>query len=233
MVRIFDKKLFIMMLTIMVGTILITFFVANILNNLEMLKVEEAHMEEITTITSKNENFTSRFIDSTVLLDKARENRANGDFNFDLALLWYTSSLSEKNESSMDSYKIRGIDNCTDALPNYYNSHNNFLEANKYFEETKSYTDFYKYVEIVDLYLDLTESGSKLTLLRYNATNFLKQLTENLTFNAETKNVTYLQNVTMLLEDFDEMLEEYGKELAKFDETKEEIDEYEMFDEIR
>lgn len=233
MVRIFDRNILIMMLAIMVGAALVTFFVANIINDLEMTRVEEEHVTEITTINSKNENFTSRFIDSTVLLDQAREDRAVGDYNFDLALLWYTSALSEKDNSTMELYKSRGIDNCTNAMPNYFNSYNNFIEANKYFDDTRSYTDYYKYLQIIDLYKDLTESGSKLTLLRCDACNYLKQLTENLTFNIASGNVTYLENVTMLLDMFEETLDSYGQELGNFEEINEEIDEYEMFDEIR
>jgi len=118
-------------------------------------------------------------------------------------------------------------------MPNYYNSHNNFGEAKGYFNDTKFYTDYEKYLTILDLYVRLTDSGARLTMLRYNASLYLMYLIENLTFDAETNKVTYLLNVTGLLFLFDQTLEAYGSELQEYEECKDEIDEYEFFEEER
>jgi len=58
-------------------------------------------------------------------------------------------------------------------------------------------------------------------------------LTENLTFNPGTNNVTYLMNVSNLTMLFNGAMFAYGEVLEEFEEIQEEIDEYEFFDEIR
>jgi len=229
MAREFDRNLFVMLLAIMIGVIIITYFVADIVNRSKI----DILTEEITTIKGQSENFTSLFLKSNVVLDQAREDRAFGNYNFDLAFLWYNSALSEKNSLLMDLYKARGINNCTNAMPNYYNSHLNFEEAKMYYNITKSYTEVEKYLTILDLYIHLTESGLKLTMLRYNISIHLKHLTENLTFDAEKNSVIYLENVTELLFLIEEALAEYEDELEIYDGYQDEIDEYEFFDENR
>jgi len=230
MVRIFNKNMFVMLLSIMIGVIIITYFFADIKARSEE---EEKYNIEIGNIQQKNFNFTSYFIKSSVILDKARENRAFGNYHFDLGLIWYQSALSAKNSSIMDLYKFRGIDNCTNGMPYFYNSHLNFKEANKFFLETKLLTNNIKYIEILNIYENLTNSGSNLTMLRYQADQYLKYLLENLTFNEEANNVTYLTNVTELLELFDGAIKDYEEEKKEYEEHKDEIDEYEFFDEQR
>ena len=119
MVRLFDRNMFIMLLAIMIGAIIITYFIADIQNRsrIETLTIE--HTAEIETIEGKNINFTNRFLKSSVLLDGAREDRAFGDYHFDLAFLWYNSALLEKNNGTMELYKTRCIENCTSAMPKY------------------------------------------------------------------------------------------------------------------
>jgi len=233
MVRLFDRNMFIMLLAIMIGVIIITFFVADIVNRSTLDELQNVHEVEIKDIQSKNENFTSSFIKSTVILDQAREDRAFGSYHFDLAFLWYQSALVEKNSSNFELYKIRGIDNCTNAMPKYQNAHDNFDQAKTYFNDTKSYTTFSKYLEVLDIYVDLTGSGSRLMLLRYNASNYLKILTENLILDVENNTVVYMENVTDILELFNETLILIEEETEIYEEHKEEIDEYEFFDEIR
>jgi len=232
MVRLFDKNMFIMLLSIMIGVVIITFFVADINARSEE---QEKHSIEIGTIEQKNINFTSNFMKSNVLLDQAREDRSFGNYHFDLGLLWYQSALAEKNETTMDTYKLRGIDNCTRTKPYFLNSHLNFGEAQNFFIETKTLTTYPNYLEILDKYIDLTESGATLTLLRYNASIYLQYLTENLTFDPISNNVTYLEleNISDLIGLLDDLLSEYEEELKEYEEIKEEIDEYEFFDEIR
>ena len=118
-------------------------------------------------------------------------------------------------------------------LENYLNSYYNFLESKDYFNDTKAFVSYAKYISLLDLYVNLTDAGSRLTLLRYNASKFLIYLTENLTFNPGTNNVTYLTNISELMMLFDATMFAYGEVLGEFEEYQEEIDEYEFFDEIR
>ena len=230
MAKIFDRNIFIMLLSIMIGVIIITYFLADIKARSEE---EEKYTVEIGNIQQKNFNFTSYFIKSSVILDKARENRAYGNYHFDLGLIWYQSALSVKNNSTMNLYKNRGIDNCTNAMPNFYNSYLNFGEANEFFIETKTLTDNEKYIEILDIYVKLTNSGSNLTMLRYKASQYLKYLIENLTFDEEANNVTYSENVSELLDMFNGAIKDYQEEKGEYDDYEDEIDEYEFFDEKR
>ena len=235
MAREFNKNMFIMLLAIMIGAVVITYFVADIINLSKIDVIKEEHDFEIKGIESRNENFTSRFIKSTVLLDNAREDRAFGNYHFDLAFLWYQSALSETNITLFDSYKSRGIDNCTNAMPKYDYSHKNFNEAKEYFIVTKSNTTNPKYIEIIDLYISLTKSGSKLTMLRYNASKYLKYLIENLTLELinDTLVVGYMGNMTDILFLFNQSVEGYQDELDIYEEYQDDIDGYEFFEEIR
>jgi hypothetical protein len=231
MVREFNRNMFIMLLAIMIGVIVITFFIGDIVNRSKVETLTTQYEAEITTVKDKSENFTSSFIRSTVVLDQAREDRALGNYHFDLAFLWYSSALEEKNSSQFELYKVRGIDNCTNSMPNYYYSQLNFLEAKVYFNDTKFYTDVEKYHNILDLYIELTGSGSKLTMLRYNASKYLMYLIENLTFVED--GVMFLGNVTELLALLEGTMGDYEGELGEYEELQDEIDEYEFFEEIR
>ena len=230
MVKAFDKNIFTMLLAIMVGTIIITYFVADIKARSEE---EEKYSTRIDTIEKENILFTNNFMKSSVLLDQAREDRAYANYHFDLALLWYQSSFTVKNSSIMELYKSRGLDNCTSAMPIYNLSQLNFEEAKKYFTITKSLTDYTKYINIVDVYIKLTASGSELTILRYDACKYLKYLTENLTFDSDTNNIIFLENVTEIMDMFNMTMVAYGGVLETYNEYQDEIDEYEFFDEIR
>ena len=80
---------------------------------------------------------------------------------------------------------------------------------------------------------DLTGSGSRLMMLRYNASEYLKYLTENLIMDVENVTVSYMENVTDILELFNETLILIEEETETYEEYQDEIDEYEFFDEIR
>ena len=229
----FTRNMFVMLLSIMIGVIIITYFIGDIINRSKIDTLNAEHEEEIVTLKGQNENFTSHFLKSSGVLDQAREDRAFGNYHFDLGLLWYQSALSQKNITLLDLYKIRAIDNCTNAFPNYINSYYNFLESKDYFNETKAFITYTKYLNLLDLYINLTDAGSRLTMLRYDATKYLMYLTENLTFNPETNNVTYLMNVTDLMMLFNGAMFGYNEVLEEFEDYQEEIDEYEFFDEIR
>ena len=230
--REFTRNMFVMLLAILVGVVIITYFVADIVNRSKIETLTTHYEGEITTVKGKSENFTSHFLKSSVVLDQAREDRAFGNYHFDLGFLWYRSALAEKNSSLMDLYKLRGIDNCTNAMPYYYNSHLNFEEAQGYFDDTKSCADE-EYLNMLDLYVNLTGLGSQLTMLRYNASRYLMYLTENLTFDAGTNSVEYLVNVSGLLGLFDAAMAAYGGMAQEYEEIQDEIDEYEFFEEER
>jgi hypothetical protein len=232
MAREFNKNIFIMLLSIMIGVIIITYFVADIVNRSKLDTLTTYYQGEITTVKGKSENFTSSFIKSSVILDSAREDRAFGNYHFDLGFLWYQSVLYEANESEFVIYKQRGIDNCTNAMPSYHYSFLNFIEAKIYFNNTKSFTELDKYLDILNLYIELTASGSRLTMLRYNASKYLLYLLENLTFDEE-KGVIFEQNVSDLLKLFDKAIDDYNDELEVYEDAQDEIDEYEFFDEKR
>jgi len=233
MVRLFDRNMFIMMLAIMLGVIVITFFIADILKNSELKQIETKHDSQIKNLQIKNENFTSRFIRSNVILDQARENRATGNYHFDLGLIWYQSALSEKNYTYFESYKIRGVNNCTEAMPEFNKSYNNFLESQKYFIQTKLNTTNPKYIEVVDLYINLTNIGANLTKNQNKASQYLKILTENLIFNKQNNSVGYMKNLTEEIGLFEDLIELIDEIEEDFKDEKEKIDEYEFFDEIR
>ena len=222
-----------MLLAIMIGTVIITYFIADLVNHSRLETITTEYKTEITTMSSKSENFTSYFIKSSVLLDQAREDLAFGNYHFDLAFLWYNSALSEKNISNFELYKARGIDNCTNAFPYYINSNDNYRDAKSYFNETKYFTNYKLYLDILELYICLTDSGSNLSMLRYNATLYLMYLTENITYDIINNSVMYLENVTDLLMAFSSIVESYNNELNKYNQYQNAIDEYEFFDENR
>jgi len=233
MAKEFTKNMFVMLLAIMIGIIIITYFIGDIINRSKIDNLTEEHEEEIITLIGQNENFTSHFLKSTSVLDQAREDRAFGNYHFDLGLLWYQSALSQKNITLLELYKTRAIDNCTKALPNYLYSYYNFLESKNYFDQTKTFISYSKYLKILDTYINLTDAGSRLTMLRYNASKYLMYLTENLTFNPETNNVIYLMNVSNITMLFNMAMYEYGMVLEEFEEYQDIIDEYEFFEEAR
>ncbi|UCF50488.1 MAG: hypothetical protein JSU91_03120 [Thermoplasmatales archaeon] len=233
MAKEFTKNMFIMLLSIMIGVIIITYFIGDIIARSKIDTLTAEHKEEIVTIMGQSENFTSHFLKSSGVLDQAREDRAFGNYHFDLGLLWYQSALSQKNSTMMELYKLRGIDNCTKAFPNYLNSNLNFLDAKVYFNETKIFISYTKYLNLLDLYVNLTDAGSRLTMLRYDASKYLMYLTENLTYNPDSNNVTYLTNVTDLFMLFEGAMAAYGGVMQEFEEIQQVIDEYEFFEELR
>lgn len=230
MAREFTKNMFIMLVAIMLGVFVITYFAADIIRRSEV-ETLTTKIESITTekeiAEARNINFTNHFMKSSVLLDAAREDRAYGDYHFDLALLFYNTALSGKNSSTIESYQARTINNCTNAMEKYLISHENFISAKGFFNDTKAYTSYEKYREILDLYIGLTGSGAKLTMLRYNASKYLRYMAENLT------KIGGLTNISNLLNMFNQTMDLYEEESGVYDGYKEQIDEYEFFDEMR
>ena len=225
MVRVFDKNMLIMTTAVMVGVVVITYFVGDIVHQSQLTELNTEHVSELETIEERNINFTSSFLESSVLLDSAREDRAFGNYHFDLAHLFYTSTLSEDNMTSFEDYQGRCIENCTSAMPMYETSHKNFQMASSFFDSTKKFTDYENYVTLLSMYVNLTNSGARLTLLRYNASMYLKMLAENITF---VNGSAVLENVTALEELFNETMMMYGGEMGNYEQIQKEIDEYDI-----
>jgi len=234
MVRVFDRNMFIMLLSIMVGVIIITYFYADIQNRMRTEKLISKHTTEIKIIESKNINFTNGFIQSLGLLDLAREYRTDGNYNFDLAMMWYRSALSELNVDKLNDYRSKTINDCDSAIVNYTFSYDNFIEAKNRFNFTKGFVNYDVYLSILDLYVNLAESGSKLVSLRINASNYLKNIAENLTIKNNT--VSYMTNISGLLELFNKTILRYHAEEDIYSDIEDQIEkEYDIigFSEIR
>ena len=120
----------------MVGFILITYMVADVMrrSQIEMLTVE--HETQIYSITTMNENFTDHFLQGSIKLDSAREIREVGNYYFDFALFWYTNAVKNMTENFIH----RCIQNCTNAIENYMNSYKKFGESKPYFVEAETFT---------------------------------------------------------------------------------------------
>ena len=225
MARLFDRNMFIILMAIMIGFITITYFVADIVNQSKINTLTTAHVSEVEAIEKMNINFTSNFLESSVLLDSAREYRAFGNYHFELASIFFNSALSEKNISKMELYKNMTIDNCTEAMPKYNISNLNFKKASSFYDNTKKYTEYEGYLKLLDIYVNLTESGSRLTILRYNASKYLKYLAENITL---INGMVALDNVSDLMDLFNETLYMYANESDIYDILEEELDEYDI-----
>lgn len=226
MKKVFDRNIFIMMFSVMVGFIIVTYFVADIVHQSQIQELNTEHSLQIETLEENNINFTTSFLESSVLLDSAREDRAFGNYHFEIAHLFYTSALSENEEETLNNYKNNSMKNSTAAMPKYLMSHYNFLEASKFFNITKSLTIYDNYIYLLTLYVNLTLSGAKLTILRYNASRYLKMLAENITY--VNGSAALNQNVTDLLLLFNETMAMYGAEVGSYEEYLEEIDEYDI-----
>ena len=218
--------MFIMMFAIMVGIVIVTYFIADIVYQTQIDEINTEHSSAIKTMEENNINFTSSFLESSVLLDSAREDRAFGNYHFDLAQLFYTSTLNERNESRMNLYKNSSIDNCTKALPNYLHSHENFLISANFFDNTKHFTAYDNYLRLLSMYVNLTETGAKVTLLRDNASIYLKRIVENITY--VNGSGSFGTNISDLLALFNSTMSMYGALVEEYEDIQEEIDEYDI-----
>jgi hypothetical protein len=219
-----------MLVSIMIGVILITFFVADIQRKSQVEQLENTiNLKEgqIVEIEGRSINFTNSFLKSSVLLDQAREDRAAGSLPFDLAMIDYNTALTLTNITKLEQYKIDILNNCNDANYNYTNSHMNFLTAKTKFNETKELTSYQNYLTLLDSYMKLCDSGTRLTLLRQNASTYLQYLTENMTIVNNT--IAYNENVSDLIEILNTTMIMYEQEAANYNEIfEEEIAEYDI-----
>lgn len=220
MARLFDKNMLIMFIAIMIGVVIITYFIADInrKSEIELLSIE--HTTEITDITSRHQNFTDNFLQGSLILDRAREQREISNYYFDFALFWYNTGLQQQNNTNLDYC----IENCTVAMEKYIISHDSFKQSKPYFQTALTFTNDSRYIEILGFYQQFSDSGMTITLLRYNASKYLKSMAENITLGNNITEIFELFNETMLL---------YDVALGGYLDFRNQIDLYLFFDPIR
>lgn len=215
MARVFDRNMFIMLLAVMLGAIIITFFVADIIRQSEFDVERKSYIQEIEDVTIKwnifenqSRNFTDNFFKSLSSLDFSREYRAEANSYFDFAAsIWFPQK----------EY-LKTIENCTSAMESYIFANENFLNTASFFNTTNQYTTEEKYSSIIDLYIRLSESGANISMIRYNASKYLRSLAENLSLYGEGA------NVSELLDLFNETNEFYNKEISGYIDLTDDIE---------
>jgi hypothetical protein len=111
-------------------------------------------------------------------------------------------------------------------MSSYLESYSKFAESKPLFETAKLYTEQDRYLEVLGYYISFAQSGKNITMLRYNASQFLKYIAENLSKGA-------MDNVTSLLDKFNLTEDLYRDEVQSYDTYKDQIDGYLFFNEIR
>ena len=221
MERLFDRNMFIMLLSIMVGVIIITYFVADIMKNAELEKQAEEHKIEIKDLQTKNLNLLSNILSSIGDLIRSSNYRVTGNYYFDLASIWYTTALSETNISELEKYKTLIYDSCDDAMYNYNLSNVNYVVAKTKFQFTLTEsTEEFK--DLIGLYVNLTDKGAELANLRANASMYLRYLAENVTIKNNT--VAFMTNITEVQELFNITVGLYGVLETEYSMIEEEIE---------
>jgi hypothetical protein len=222
MAREFTRSMFVMLVSIMAGVIIITFFIGDIMNRSKIETLTEQHNIEIVDINSKNENFTNNFLQGIVKMDSAREVREIANYYFDFALYWFNYALV--NESG--NFTERCNENCTEAMQNYLTSYQNFGKSEPYFINAKNYTNNSRYLEVLGYYVGFANAGQNITLLRYEACDYLRRAAENLSFG-NIENVTYLRQM------FNTTEQAYQVAEQEFQNFRYQIDGYIFFSTIR
>jgi len=233
MPREFDRNLFIMLISVMLGVVIITFFAADIMARTSTEdRLTTKYTAEKNELEAKNTNFTTRLLSSLSYLDKARELRSQGNYNFDLAYIWYTSALNEDENETFQTYKNSTIENCLLAVENYSLGYDNFGVAKSMFVNTQNYSG--KFSNLVGLYVNLSKSAAKLCMLRNNASNYLINLAENLTYT--NGSATFMMNMSNITELLNDTLAQYMSMVMAYNELEDLIEkEYNIvgFSEIR
>ncbi|MFO7677284.1 MAG: hypothetical protein R6V50_02720 [Thermoplasmatota archaeon] len=220
MAKLFDRNMMVMLIAIMIGIVIITYFIADINRRSQIDTLTIEHKTEITDITSRNQNFTDNFLQGSLIMDRAREQREISNYYFDFALFWYNTGLQQENNTNL----LYCAENCTVAMDKYLISYDSFNESKPLFQRALSFTDDHRYMEILDYYQKFADSGMTITLLRYNASKYLKSMAENITLG---------HNVTDLFELFNETMMLYGMEIGGYLDFKNQIDLFLFFDPIR
>ncbi len=222
MAREFSRNMFIMLVSIMVGAVVITYFAADIVNRSQIDTLTTLHTQQITNLNSRNENFTNYMLQGSIKMDAARETREVANLHFDFGLYWFDLAL----KNSDPGLAAQCIKNCTDAQIQYLSAAESFNKSIPYFLTATNYTNTSKYLEVIGYYLGFAHAGYNVTLLRYNASGLLRQAAENLS-NGN------MENVTLLMENFTSVESAVGGAQQQYDGYRQQIDGYLFFSEIR
>lgn len=222
MAREFSRNMFIMLVAIMVGAVIITFFAADIVSRSQIDILNTQHFNEIVDLNSRNENFTNHMLQGSIKLDAARETREIANYHFDFALFWFNLALNTENLSLIP----QSLENCSEAAGQYLTAAQNFNASVPYFITARGMTNTSKYLEVIGYYIGFANAGRNISLLRYNATALLRQAAENLSLGNDTAVAELLENLTAL-EDI------ISQEQQGYDDYRQQIDGYLFFSEIR
>jgi hypothetical protein len=222
MAREFTRNMLIMLVSIMVGAVIITFFVADIVNRSKIDTLNIEHTVEIVDINNRNENFTNYYLQGSIKMDSAREVREIANYYFDFALFWFNNALANQSKNLTKLC----ISNCTKAMEQYITSFENFGKSQPYFEKARNYTNNTRYLEVLGYYIGFAHAGQNITMLRYNASDYLRRAAENLSFG-------HMENVTALLQNFTAVEGVYQVALQQYEVYRGQIDGYLFFSEIR
>jgi len=222
MARVFTRSMFVMLVSVMVGVIIITYFIGDIINQSRIDTMTLQHVTEISDINSRNENFTNYYLQGAVKLDSAREVREVANYYFDFALFWFNSALANQSKNLTELC----VDNCTNAMEKYINAHENFGKSEPYFIKARNYTNNSRYLEVLGYYIGFAGAGQNITMLRYNASYYLKCAAENLSLGN-------MELVDLLMENFTLVEQAYQEAVQKYQEFRYQIDGYLFFSTIR
>jgi hypothetical protein len=222
MAREFTKNMFIMLVSIMVGVIIITYFIGDIISRSTIETLTTQHIDEIEHLNSRTENFTNNYLQGSIKMDAAREVREIANLNFTFAFFWFNNARSTSNIN----LTIPCIDNCINAMEQYLLSYENFGKSKPYFEKAQTYTNNSHYLIALGYYIGFAEAGQNITMLRYNASDFLRRAAENLSLGN-------MENVTSLMENFTLLENAYEGAEQEYEGYRGQIDGYLFFSEIR
>ncbi len=227
MLRSDNKNTYIIITIIIIGTLFTTYFITDIIHKSEINNLNNIYSNEIKEIKGNNINFSNIFIESLILYDSSSKDRLLGSYHFDLAFFFYNETLKQNTKLNLDSYKNTSLDNCEKAQSLFYVSYLNYKSSKTLFNNSKKYAINNNFIKLIDLYIDLTESGSKLTLFQYNSSRYLKQIIENITFIDGLANQG---NVTIILQLLYENMTNYYNELEIYEQLEDEIEMFDIFE---
>ena len=222
----YNKKNITIIITLIIISVLITYFISYTFHNSEIEYLNKLHLDEIQSIEEKNNNFNNVFLESLILEDSATRDRLLGNYHFDLALIYYNETLNQNDEIKMNEYKNITNSNCEIAIKVYLISSQNYKISNTFFNKSKNYTENINYLNLIDIYINLSKSGEKLSMYRYNASIILKKLSENITYIDGSADQG---NVTILLTLLNQNISKYNEEIQIYDTLQDYIEKFDIF----
>ena len=111
-------------------------------------------------------------------------------------------------------------------MEQYLSSHESFNESKPLFAKAATFTNESKYIEILGFYQLFADSGKNITILRYQASQYLQHAVENLSAGD-------LENYSELIELFNETILLYDEAVGGYNEYKDQIDDFLFFSPIR